>query len=202
MKPIWIALLLAISPNAHATLVHVGSSSIEVPTPPGFARVVPEMTAVGILYSNFLAPTNEQLTAYIAEEDVPKALAGELPLLARRINAQVAKTMVNRPVTLAEFAELKKQLKAGFEQDIEDARATLPALMSSASKGVSERLGVELKIEPGAVVSLPAHYEDELSLASSIVTKSSFAAGDQVSGSYVTVTTATFLLVGQVRRAQ
>jgi len=160
------------------------------------------MTAVGILYSNFLAPTNEQLTAYIAEEDVPKALAGELPLLARRINAQVAKTMVNRPVTLAEFAELKKQLKAGFEQDIEDARATLPALMSSASKGVSERLGVELKIEPGAVVSLPAHYEDELSLASSIVTKSSFAAGDQVSGSYVTVTTATFLLVGQVRRAQ
>lgn len=174
-----IALLIIVAPTLGlASPIKVGSTTIEVPVPRGFALVIPEMTQVSELQKHFTPPTNEQFAAFIAESDVPQALAGEIPRLQRRFTVQSAKSLVDRPVTQAEFVQLKRTFASDNERMFEELRNKLPDLMSKASKGVSDQLDTQLVIEIGGIVPFPSHYEDERSLSSSMIARNEFTSAD------------------------
>lgn len=178
---------------ALATPVQIGGTSIEIPTPRGFARVVPEMSQVSELQKHFVPPTNDQLAAFIVESDVPQALAGEIPLLQRRFTVQIAKSLINRPVTRAEFAQLKKKLASDNEQAFQKLKEQLPDLMSKASKGMSGQFDTELVIEIGGVVPFPPHHEDEHSISSSMISRNEFTSS--TGESFIDVIAATMTLL-------
>ena len=189
-----IALLLIVAPAIGiAGSTQVGNSAIDIPAPLGFARVIPEMTEVSELQQHFIPPTNQQFAAFIAESDVPQALAGEVPPLQRRFTVQTSKNLVDRPVTQAEFAQLKRSIASNNVKTVEELKKKLPDLMSKASKGVSDQLDTELMIEVGGVVPFPPHYEDDHSMSYSMIARNEVRS--EGGESFSDVITATMTLI-------
>ena len=154
------------------------------------------MREVGTLLQHGVPPDNEQLAAFIAESDVPEALAGEIPLLQRRFAVQVAKDMADRSVSAAEF----ERFTAGFATDIEQSfekfrQSGLADMMADVSRGISDQFDMEFMIEVGGLVPLPPHHADEHSLASSLIASNEYTFADGEALSEVITATMTFVRV-------
>lgn len=174
-----LALLVAFVPMvAFATPIEVGVVTVEIPPPPGFARVIPEMTEVSELQQHFVPPTNVQFAAFIPEADVPEALAGEVPLMRRRFTVQTARDLVSKPVTPSDFMQVKRVFSSNNEQMFDELRSKVPDLMSQASKGVSEQFDTQFVIDVGGLVPLPPHHEDRHSVSMSMFARNEFSDGD------------------------
>ena len=162
--------LLALFP-AYAAPVQVGAKSIEIPTPPGYGRVTPEMGKVLTLLQQMTAPTNNSLALFIREEELPDALAGEIPGMERRFVVQVPKAAIGVTVTNADFVSLKQKSHSDLEKTYASVRERMPNLMEKASGEVSETLGIDMMMEIGGIVPLPVHHEDERSVAMSTLVR-------------------------------
>lgn len=191
-----ISFFLIIAPAIGvASSIEVGDSVIEIPAPLGFVLVTPEMTQVNELHKHFIPPTNQQFAAFIAESDVPEALAGEIPPLQRRFTVQTAKNLVNKSVTQAEFAQFKSSIASDIEKTIEEVKKKLPELMSKVSEGISGQLDVQLMMEIGDVVPFSPHYEDDRSISLSMITRNEIRSETGETFSNVIAITMTFIHV-------
>lgn len=192
----WIALLaLALTGSAIAAPVQVGKSSIEVPTPAGFARAVPEMTALMELQQSFVPPTNVALALYIPEAGVSSALAGEIPNLDRRFFIQASKEALNVKVTPSQFASLQRSIATDNEKTYAAMKEQMPELMSQVSQGVSRQLDMDILVNAGGMVPLPVHHQDAHSIASSLITRYEYDLGNGETIVDVVAATSTIALV-------
>lgn len=164
--------LLVIPFASTANPVEVGGTSVEIPTPHGFARVTPEMTGVVELQKYFVPPTNQELASFISEGDVPTALEGKVPDLTRRFTVQVAKKIAGHQLTNAEFSQLKQMYKTEGEQRIEKLKGQLSQFFEDANKGISKQLDVNVVISVGGIVPLPYHFESDRIFSTSMLMKS------------------------------
>lgn len=187
--------LLLISFASTANPVEVGGTFVEIPTPPGFARVTPEMTGVVELQKYFVPPINQQLAWFISEGDVPTALEGGIPDLARRFTVQVAKTTAGHHLTNAEFSQIKQMYKTEGEQRIEQLKGQLSQFFADANKGISKQLDVNVVISAGGIVPLPYHFESDRVFSASMLMKSDIVAESGQSFSEVNAATTTFVHV-------
>jgi len=160
--------LLILSKVGIAQTIDVGGVQVEIPTPAGFARVTPEMTAVTKLQRNFIPPTNTLLVSFISQEDVPTALDGKIPRLTRRFSVQSSKEALTHSMTSAEFSQLKQLFRAQGEQRIHQLKDKYAELFANASQEVSKQLDVNMLIDIGGVVPLPPHHESEKIFSSSM----------------------------------
>jgi hypothetical protein len=189
-----IALLLAVAPSlALAGPIQVGSASIEIPVPPGFVLVVPEMKQVSESLRRFTPPDHTLFAVFIAEIDAPQALADEFPLLQRRFTIQAPSKSVGVSVMRAEFAQLKKGFASEFQLKVDDLKNRLPDLVSRISKAGVEQMDPQLVTEIGGIVPFAPHYDDEHSLSLSMIFRTEVTAAD--SESVVALTAATMTLV-------
>lgn len=172
MKLVVLLSLFAISFASAANPVDVGGVSIEIPTPTGFARVTPEMKGVVELQTSFVPPSNQQLIAFISQDDAPTALEGKIPSLAKRFNVQIAKKYASHSLTNAEFSDLKRLYKTEGERMIEQLKGQLSEFFANASKGVSQQLDTNVVISAGGVVPLPSHFENDRIFSASMLMKS------------------------------
>lgn len=171
MKIAALVLLLSISFACSASPVEVGGVSIEIPTPTGFARVTPEMTALVELEKNFITSSNQELASFISENAVPTALEGKIPDLRRRFTVQIEKKSAYHLLTTEEFLQLEHVFKADWEQQIERLKSELPLLFSDASNRVSNQLDTNVVISASGVVPLPPHFESDRSFSASMLMK-------------------------------
>lgn len=167
-----LAVLCALLPAcAFAGLIQVGTTSIEVPVPHGYARVVPEMEELNTLAQKFTPPTNTSLAIFIHEEAVPGALAGDTPDLSRRFSVQVMNKLITRNVGASDFMALKQSIKASNEKTYEAVKQQLPGLLKQASTDLSQYYDTTFLMKVGGLVPLPVHHEDAYSIASSTVAR-------------------------------
>ncbi|MDB5335040.1 MAG: hypothetical protein JWN70_659 [Planctomycetaceae bacterium] len=190
MKIALTALLLIIIPSVGWTeTITVGGTTMEIPAPPGFVMITPEMMPLRDVQRQTVPATNEQFIAFIAEADKPAALKGEIPDLTRTFSVQVPTDLITRLSTNAEFRELKdlfKNQSAAIENQL---KRDTPQLTDKMNKGLSDALDTDVGLAVNEVKMLPPHHETERSLAFSAITK--FSVNDEAGKRVPLVTAAT-----------
>jgi len=170
----------------------IGGVALEIPNPPGFAPVTPQMAALYDLQKQFVAPTNEEFIAFISDAGVPVALRGEIPDLARRFSVQTAKTLVNASVSSSDFLQLKTISKSQNDDLMKKVEKGLPGLMGQINKGISKQYDVNLALSVSQMIPLPVHEETDRTLAYSAFVKYNMNDASGKPAPYVAVVTATF----------
>jgi hypothetical protein len=150
--------------------VSVGGTIIEIPNPPGFAAVTPQMTTVHQLLQNFVAPEDEGTVFYIAESDIPKALNNEMPDLGRRFSVQTNKSLIGVSFSQADFVQLKQMMKTQMDEVVKKVEKALPGQLEEMNKGVTNQLGIDATSSVSQV-TLPPHEETDRALAYSTFAK-------------------------------
>jgi hypothetical protein len=173
MKIIVAALLLlipAISGASNIT-IDIQGVSIVIPAPIGFGQVTPQMVALYELQKQFVAPSNEEFLAFIAEGDLPVALKGEIPNLSRRFTVQTAKSLVSASVSTSDFLKLKNIIKTKNDDLIKKVEKDLPGLMAKLNNGLAKSYDLNLALSASQIVLLPVHEETDRTLAYSAFVK-------------------------------
>jgi len=192
MKFILLTTLLTASAVGTGSPVDVGGISIEIPAPANFTRVIPDMSKVNALQSEFVPPGNDQLAAFISQEDAPAALADEIPNLTRRFTVQVATKIKAYSVSEGEFLQLKAMFKDNNEKLISDAKDKLTEPLAKASANVSKQLDTELSLKVSSIAPFPAHIDNDRMLAFSILAKNEIKTAE---GTHIDISTNTTTLL-------
>lgn len=195
MKSYLIVLLFFIPTTGWSSPINVGGTVLEIPNPPGFAELTPQMNTVYQLQRQLVAPNNEQFVAFIAESEIPRAIKNEVPDMERTFSVQTSKTLVGISVSSADFLKIKKFIKTENEEVFKKVEKEIPGLMDKANKGITKQFGVDLALSMSQMIPFPAHQETDRSLAYSIFIKykANDESGKQISS--VSVVTATFIHV-------
>lgn len=188
-----LMLLVSLSGPARATVIDVGGSMIEIPDPRGYAAVTRKMTALFELQKHFVAPSNVEFVSFINAADLPMALRGEVPELERRFAVQTAKSLENRSVSAADFAELKRIIKTQNDEIVKKAEAALGQVIGQMNKNFSDEYNVDLAFSVTQMLPMPVHRDTDRSLAYTAFV--SYTAKDEAGKQtpFVAVVTATFV---------
>src|ERR1039458_563200 len=187
------ALLLAMPISSIATTISVGGTLINIPAPPGFAALTPDMGRLYDYQQKFVAPGNEEFVEFVPEATIPAASKGDLPELPKRFIVQTPKSLIGPTVSQPTFAEMKQSVKAENEEQLKKIQATLPGLIGKLNDGLRSDYGVTVSVPQ--VVLLPVHYETDLALAFSAFGKHQETDSTGSSSTYVGVVTTTFVRV-------
>src|SRR5882724_9247298 len=95
MRASVLFVLLLIALRAWSAPVAIGSTSIELPTPRGFAVLTPQMAKAYELQQQLVPPTNAELVSFLPEGSVAAAfkIGDPPPYFARSFDAQTLKTL-------------------------------------------------------------------------------------------------------------
>jgi len=151
--------------------ISVGDTVIEIPDPPGFAPVTPQMTVLFQFKKQFVSPTNEEFLSYIPESEVQKALDDKIPELGRRFSVQTAKLSIGISVSKSDFSQLKEGMKTQMDDLMEKAEKTASVLAADASKELTKEFGTDPALSLEQIVPLPPHEETDRTLAFSQIGK-------------------------------
>jgi hypothetical protein len=165
MKHLVPALLLLMSPLVWATPITIGDTSLDIPNPPGFVLVTPEMATTYQWLQNFVPSGSEQFAAYIPESDVPQALRKELLAPVRLFRLVTTKKMVNDSLSPSEFVVMKQIIKTQNQSVMTDVERSIPGLLDKANKAITSQSGIGLTLLSLQMVPLPPHYETDCAMA-------------------------------------
>jgi hypothetical protein len=160
-----ISLVLLVPAGSWSRPIWVGDTVLEVPDPPGFARVTPRMAALFQLAKHFVGPANEEFLSYIPESEVQKALNNEIPDLERRCSVQTAKTLIDISVSKSDFSRFKGQMKTEMDAIFKKVEEQTPGLVENVNKGITEQTGLDAALSLSQVIPLPPHEETDRTLA-------------------------------------
>lgn len=195
MKTIIAALLFMAPGVTSANNILIGDVWIEVPNPPGFTPLTPQMTTLYDFHKHFVAPTVDEFIAFIPESKVPAAMKGESPYPMRRFTVQTAKDLVIVSVSNADFLKFKTIAKSQNDALMDKIESELPGLFGKISSGISDHYGVDLALSVSKIVPLPVHHETDRTLAFSTFIKLNTNDASGNPASYVRVFTLTYVHV-------
>ena len=174
------ALLLLHSLSIFAADVFmINGKEITVPAPEGFVCVTEDMATVMRFVSQMADPMNDTLAYYIAESDVPAAMAGEIPSLERTFILKVSKQLRNMTVGKNDFSQIKSMTKSQNQQMLKDVKSQIPEHMKKMSQGVSKEFNIDFAMNISQMVPLAPHYEAENALAFSMYINYGISAGNE-----------------------
>jgi hypothetical protein len=193
MRTITFCLLLVFLRPVAATTITVGATEIEIPNPPGFSAITPQMAALYEVQKHFVAPTNVQFLGFIPEKDVLVALKDEISELERRFTVQTAKALVNQPITRANFDEFKNFIKTQNDEILKKVEAAAGKLVGKINEDITRQYDIDLALSFSQMIPLPVHAETERWMAYSAFVKynTNDEAGNPVP--FVVATTLTFV---------
>lgn len=191
-----VALLLILAPAVcGAGTISVGGVELDIPNPPGYGPVTPQMTVVYDLQRQFVAPTNEEFVAFIPEARRPAALRGEVPDLSRRFAVQTARSIIDVSASSRDFATLKDIIRTQNDEIMRKVEQRLPGMLSRINEDIARRYDVDLDLSVSSIIPLPVHEESRRTLAYSAFVEFDMqdASGDPAP--YVGVVTTTIVHV-------
>lgn len=171
MRVIIFGLMLLGSVCVQASDIQVGDVPITIPSPGGFSPVTPQMAPLFEMQKHFVAASNEEFLAFIAEENVPKAMAGEIPEMPRRFTVQTPKDLVGSFITTANFNEIKAVIKTQNDEILKKVEAQFPGLSSQVNQGFKEQFDVDPAFAISQMLPMPVHIETTRTFAYSSLAK-------------------------------
>lgn len=168
---LWLSLFLAFQPLLNGMEATVGGVKLQVPVPEGCARITDEMLPYAEIAKRFVPPANEQLALFLPQGEVLLAARGEIPRARFSFVVQCEKALVEKFISNADFARLKKTVKSQNEEALRNAAKRLPGLLEKAKKSISNDYKVDVDLEMDQMVPFPPHYETDRVLSYSAVLK-------------------------------
>jgi hypothetical protein len=193
-KSVLVSFLVSLSlicTTGRSSPVSVGDTMIEIPNPPGFAPVTPDMTTAFELTKQFVASTNREFFSYIPESEVLKAASGEIPAWERRCSVQTYGKLVDMPISGASFSEFKHTMKTQMGEITKKAEEAMPGLLRNANEYISKQYDVDPALSVSQMVPLPPHEEAGRTLAFSMFGKTGYrdASGRPISSVFTATAT-------------
>jgi hypothetical protein len=191
-----IAALICLLPAiVAANTVSIGDVTVAIPSPEGFVAVTQNMAALYGFQKHFVAPTLEELVAFIPDGDVPAALKDEIPDRSRRFTAQVSKKLVNVTVSTSDFAHLRNLVKSQNEEMAKKLEASLPGLLADRNAAMTKKYGAEFAVSALGIVPLALHEESDRTFAYSAFVKGATNDATGRATPYIAVSTVTAVLL-------
>ena len=193
MRVVIFGLMLLGSVCVQASDIQVGDVQITIPSPEGFSPVTPEMAPLFEMQKHFVPASNQEFVAFIAEENVPIAMAGDIPEMPRRFTVQTPKDLVGSFITSADFLEIKTVIKTQNDEIFKKVEQQLPGFSSQVSHGIKQQFDVDLALSISKMLPMPIHLETERAFAYSSFVKYDVKDEQGNTTPFVVVTTATIV---------
>lgn len=184
--------------SVRAAEVNVAGTSIQVPTPQGFARLTRDMQPLYDVAQDTTNPNNKRLVTFVDENIVPLALAGEAPALERFINIEVMRKLESVTATPSDFAQLQALIRDDLDQAIAKLEQSMPEKMEGLSNRVSETLDIEVALALSNVVPMPVHRQNKQLTSHSMFIKYEMSNSSGKEDFIVTLTTTFLFLKGKI----
>lgn len=189
------SLLLMFPTTGGAGTISIGGTVLEIPNPPGFVVVTPEMRLISDAEQQSVVPEMERFFSYIAESEVPRVLNDELPELPRVFTVLTARSASGVSVSKSDFSKIKQAIKTRNHGLFREVEGTIPGLLENVSKGIINQSDVDPGLAVSQAIPLPPHEDTDRRLAFSELAKMGhpYKAGNPTSN--VLARTSTVILV-------
>lgn len=170
MLQLLIACFLVIAPPQGGSIeIDVGGTRLTIPAPAGYRVVGPEMQPYFDFSAQFTAPTGIRLAEFLSAADAETAAKGQMPQQTRKFRVEGLKELAKTPVSLAEFAALKRGTVKQNGALIKAADTELPGLLERLkAKGAGE-FALDPSLKFGDVFPMPPHEDSDRLLAYSML---------------------------------
>lgn len=146
----------------------LAGKEIIIPAPDGFVRVTNEMGVVYRFIVQMTDPMNKTLACYIAESEIPTAMADEESSLERIFVLKASNDIGMLIAGKNEFDELKLVFKRENNKTLDKMLVELPNVMKQISMDVSGEFDIEYSREISRLAPMKAHYEAGNAMAFSV----------------------------------
>lgn len=147
---------LFLAGKAAAAPVMLGSTSIEIPAPEGYAEVTPQMTAIWPVVEAAQGD-NHVLAMFIPESEKKDALAGKVVNLDRNINIQTRRRLEAPTFTPEFFGQVKTQVREMLRS--RQASAIQAKELERFNGNLSKAAKIDLQLAEKENVALPPHVD-------------------------------------------
>lgn len=161
--PLFCALLLGLG-ESQAVEIKMGSTSLTVPAPDGF-EFLDGNTPYAKLSERFVPAANIQYAIFLTKQDAEVAVKGGNPAPDRWFYVQASRALIDRPVTIAEFAEMKQIISTENEKILRQVEREMPDFVAKVNKGIAEDFKVDPRLSVNQMVPLPPHLKQERAMA-------------------------------------
>lgn len=157
--PLALALVLA-APLAGRP-VKLGGAMLEIPIPPDFAELTPDMNPTYQSQSRFVDEGNQQLIVLLPEQEIERIKQGQPPDLSRRLDLQISRKLIDQTLTGADFDQLKVKVKSNLERLSKQARQSIDEQADRIGKQIASKSGQDVSFKINAPVPQPPHQETD-----------------------------------------
>lgn len=187
--------LLYLGGTLEAAEVAVGTGSIMIPAPPGFADITTIAPETVAMFQD-RNPTNSRILAVFATTaDAGRILRGEKVTLKRYLIAQSVRSLEHITMTTSIFADFRKQMLIGFDELFEKNKPKRDALLDSAGHTMTKRFGDTGSIRVGQILPLGIDTNTAHRTSFSILTKYAFNNTGGKKSEFVSVGTMSMVLL-------
>jgi hypothetical protein len=172
MKNIFIVCCFVLcQQSGFAIDISIGGTQLSIPAPAGYSPITSEMKPYAEIAKRFVPPSNEQYALFLPQADTAIAAKGGIPESERRFYVQTSIQVIDQFVSSAEFAELKRTIKAQNAEQLKKVEAQMPGMLQKMNKGISDDYNVNLNLSLNQMVPFAPHYETERGMAYSMLVK-------------------------------
>ena len=169
MRGLFLILFLLAPAVSAAVEIKVGAMPINIPPPPGFSPVTPEMSNLHEALQEHVASMNIEHVSFIPESAVPVALSGEIPQFPRRFSVQTVRSRIHDIFKDSDFARLKELIKTQNHDVMQDIERHNPDMLQNFMDYAEGRKGAPLDFSTIQMIPFPAHEETDRTLSYSVM---------------------------------
>lgn len=199
IRTAFIYLCWGLSLVANAAEIQIGEQQVSIPLPDGFVELTSDMSPYYESLGAYINPGNTRFLTLIKAEDAEAINSGELIELGPYINVETQKSIHNLTVTPAQFETLRSTMRTQIASAYTKAKKAMPSIIADGNSSLSEQFDLEVAVRLGGVVPLPVHFDDETTIAHSILmTVHSSVEGEGVVESVVAATTTVLFVKNKI----
>lgn len=154
-----------------AVPVRVGAVNVMIPNPDGYVAITQQMTEVTKIFSQFVPPSNELLTAFIPESAKQIANEGNVPHMDRDFIVEVARANINNSVSNDDFEQMKKIIQNSSLELTRRVEEKFPSIFTREDINLAQKYDLYLANATVKMIPLPIHYHTDDSFAFSLFIK-------------------------------
>jgi hypothetical protein len=195
MKIYQTALFFMIYSASWSSPISIGDTKLEIPNPPGFGPITPQMKELYQLQQQYIESGHDQLFAYIEESEIPKALNNEMLNINKYFSIQTPTIGKRFILSIDDFAKIKNNTKIQNEGIFKKAGKEIPALIDRDYKEAIKQFNIKPALSIPDTIPLPPHKESNGLLAYSTITRIRFIDNAGSPKYFVSVVTTTHLYI-------
>jgi hypothetical protein len=182
-----------------AVTERVGSTSVSLPTPPGFTEASGPAPGFRRLGETMTPPTNRLLAVFLSDGDIVRAAAGKPPELIRYFMVQTLRHTEGMVLTPADFAQVRDLLRTQYKELLHRAKPGFQGELDRMAGEFGKQAGAsDLSLKLGEMTALEVFDDRPQSISLLALTKYVVHAAGKTEEAPVAMSMTTAILKGKV----